>query len=169
LPLRGAWVSRATSAGVVGLAAVAIVALALPYLSLRHVEAALSQPPTAAAKADRDLDRAASLDPLSPDPELARGRIALQRANFPGAERAFRHSLDVEDGWYAHFELALLASRAGRGREARDEIAAARRLNPPDLLVQKAAGLIAQGKRIDPQRVNRENIGLHLYNDPRGH
>jgi tetratricopeptide (TPR) repeat protein len=152
-----------------GATAAALAALVLPYLSIRHVDAALARPAAERAEAERDLDRAASLDPLAPEPHLARATLALRRADFAGAERAFRRALEVEDAWYPHFELALLASRAGRRSAAQREIELARRLNPPDPLVVEAAELIEEGKRIDPNGVDRHKIAFRLYNDPRGH
>jgi tetratricopeptide (TPR) repeat protein len=151
----------------VGIAALA--SLALPYLSIRHVDSALARPADERPEADRDLDRAEDLDPLAPEPHLARGTLALRRADFTAAERAFRRALEVEEGWYPHFELALLASRAGREAEAMREILRARRLNPPDPLVLEAVDLIEKGKRIDPRGVDRHNVEIRLYNDPRGH
>jgi tetratricopeptide (TPR) repeat protein len=167
-PRRGAAAAaRAGLAAVLG--ALAVGSLALPYLSIRHVDSALARPAAERDEAERELDRAADLDPLSPEPHLARGALALRRADFAGAERAFRRALEVEDGWYPHFELALLASRAGRMAAAREEIERARRLNPPDLLVREAARLIGLGKRIDPRAVDRDNVELRLYNAPGGH
>jgi tetratricopeptide (TPR) repeat protein len=154
---------------VVAAGTAAVATLALPYLSIRHVDGALGRPAAQREEADRDLDRAASLNPLSPEPHLARARLALRRADFPAAERAFRDALEVEEDWYPHFQLALLASRDRRRAQARSEIARAERLNPPDLLVERAEELIAAGRRIDPNGVDRRNIEIRLYNDPRGH
>jgi tetratricopeptide (TPR) repeat protein len=156
-PVGGVKPRRLVSAAALVAATAALASLALPYLSLRLVDAG------------RDLDLAADLDPLSPDPHLARGTLALRRADFTEAERAFRRALEVEDGWYPHFQLALLASREGRRAEAQSEIELAGRLNPPDPLVKRAAELIADGKRIDPRAVDRDNVELRLYNAPRGH
>ena len=160
---------RLGTAAAAVVAAAALGALALPYLATRHVDAALSSPPGERADAERYLDRAASLNPLAAEPHLTRGRLALRRADFVAAERAFRRALEVEDAWYPHFQLALLASRAGREDAAKREIALARRLNPPDQLVQRAAELIGDGKRLDPNGVDRRKVEIRLYNDPRGH
>lgn len=157
------------AAAVVIAALAAIASLALPYLSIRHVDSALARAADQRDDAERELDRAADLDPLAPEPHLARGTLALRRADFAGAERAFRRALEVEDGWYPHFELALLASRAGRKEAAKREIEQALRLNPPDPLVLEAAELIEKRKRIDPRGVDRHNVEIRLYNDPRGH
>ena len=157
------------AAAAVLVALAGIASLALPYLSIRHVDSALARPASERDDAERELDRAADLDPLAPEPHLARGTLALRRADFAGAERAFRRALEIEDGWYPHFELALLASRAGRKVAAQHEIDQAQRLNPPDPLVLEAAGLIERGRRIDPRGVDRHNVEIRLYNDPRGH
>ena len=159
----------AGAAAVIVAAVVALVALALPYFAVRHVDAAVDRPKAQRAEAERDLDRAASLNPVAPEPHVATGRLALRHGDFQASERAFRRALEVEDAWYPHFELALLASREGRTAEARREIAAALRLNGPDLLVQRAAELIRDGKRVDPRGVDRAKLEIRLYNDPRGH
>jgi tetratricopeptide (TPR) repeat protein len=159
----------AASLAVVAAGVAALVALALPYLSTRYVDSALGRPAAERDEAERDLDRAASLGPLAPEPHVARGRLALRRSDFPAAERAFREALEVEEGWYPRFELALLASRSGRRNQAREEIERARDLNPQDPLVRRAAELIAAGRRLDPTGVDRAKVQFRLYNDPRGH
>jgi tetratricopeptide (TPR) repeat protein len=161
------WRGRLTAAGGLLVAVAALVALALPYLSSRYVDSALHRARSDPAGAGRDLDRAASLDPLSPDPRYAAAGIALDRSRFADARRAFEQALDVEDGWYPHFGLALLDARAGRFASARSEIGRARALNPLDPLVVKAADLIAKGKRIDPRAVDRKTLALPLYKDRR--
>lgn len=159
---------RALAAGgAVLTVAAALVSLALPYLSERYVQSALHRARSDPAGARRDLDRAASLDPLSPDPRYAAAGIALDRSRFGDARRAFEQALDVEDGWYPHFGLALLDSRARKLAAARREIARARALDRQDPLVIRAATLIAMGKRIDPRSVDRKTLALSLYKDPR--
>ena len=65
-----------------------------------------------------DLDRARSLNPVSLDPDLAEGRIAIAARRYDEAREAFEHSLTVEDNWLAHYELALVntARALPRGR-----------------------------------------------------
>lgn len=149
------------------LALAAAGALALPYASDRYVDSAVHAWRSDPAGADRDLRRAASLNPLSPAPRLAAGEIALDRGRYGAARLEFSKALEVEDGWYPHFQLALLASREGDFTEARRQIALARSLNPPDLLLEKAAGLISRHRRIDPRTVDRKSLDLPLYKDPR--
>jgi O-antigen ligase/polysaccharide polymerase Wzy-like membrane protein len=145
------------AAGIV-LVVAALAVLALPYLSLRYVDSALRHSRSDPAGADRDLDRATSLNPLSTEPHLARGRIALSRRDYAAARRAYERALEVEDTWYPHFELALLDARERRFAGARREIAAARALNPPDPLMAQTAELIAKRIRIDPASIDRDLI-----------
>jgi hypothetical protein len=147
--------------------AAALVSLALPYLSSRYVQSALHRARSDPAGARRDLDRAASLDSLSPDPRYAAAGIALDQSRFGDARRAFEQALDVEDGWYPHFGLALLDSRARKFAAARREIARARALDAQDPLVIRAAMLIAERKRLDPRAVDRKTLALPLYKDLR--
>jgi hypothetical protein len=156
----------AAAAGGVAVA-VALVSLGLPYLSSRYVQSALHRARSDPAGARRDLDRAASLDPLSPDPRYAAAGIALDHGRFGDARRAFEQALDVEDGWYPHFGLALLDSRARKFAEARREIARAGALDAQDPLVIRAAMLIAERKRLDPRAVDRKTLALPLYKDLR--
>jgi O-Antigen ligase len=161
---RGRW--AATACGAV-LAAAAIASLVLPYFSTRYVDSALRSWRADPAGAARDLRRAAALDPISPEPRLAEGEIAVGQRRYGAARRAFQRALDREDGWYPHFELALLAAREGRFASARLEIARARALNSIDPLVIKAAGVIAKRRRIDPAGVDRKNLAIPLYRDAR--
>lgn len=154
------------AAGAVAVAA-ALVSLALPYLSSRYVQSALHRGSSDPAGARRDLDRAASLDPLTPDPHYAAAGIALDRGRFADARRAFHAALAVEDAWYPHFGLALLDARARRFAAARREIALARALDARDPLVIRAAMLISAHKRLDPRGVDRKTLALPLYKDPR--
>src|SRR2546423_2998286 len=143
-PLAGRRARLLVAAGGGLAVAAALVSLALPSLSSRYVQSALHRSRSDPAGARRDLDRAASLDPLSPDPRYAAAGIALDRSRFGDARRAFEQALDVADGWYPHFGLALLDSRARRFAAARREIARARALDARDPLVIRAAMLIAE-------------------------
>jgi O-antigen ligase len=153
--------------GLVGgvLAVAAVLSLAAPYASVRYVDAARTASSDPAV-ATRDFSRAAWFNPLSAEPRIAAGQIAVGGGRYADASREFEQALEVEDGWYPHFELALLHSRGGRFARARREIAVARALNPPDLLLKKASDLIAERKRLDPRRVNPTTLALPLYKKP---
>ncbi|MEA2398392.1 MAG: hypothetical protein QOK25_1948 [Thermoleophilaceae bacterium] len=148
-------------------AAAAIAALVLPYLSVRYVDSALRSWRADPAGAASDLRQASALNPLSPEPRYAQGRIALDERRYGAARQAFQQALEREEAWYPHFELALIAAQEGRFGIARREIARAHALNPPDPLVTKAVSLIAKRKRIDPAAVDRKTLLIPLYRDAR--
>ncbi len=144
----------AVLAGLVGLAAVG--SLALPYAAQRQYERGVASGVGDLRRTYGALDNAASLNPLRPDPHLRAGLVAVA-AGDPGRARSeFRRSLHVEDNWYAHLELALLDSQAGRFRSARAEIARAQTLNAEDRFLAEAAARIRGRRRIDPAQFNRE-------------
>jgi O-antigen ligase len=158
---------RAAAAAGAVLAVAALAALTLPYFSIRSVNSAIDRPASDSAGVDRDLDRAAALNPLSPEPHLVGGRLALVRRDYDGAREAFERALEEEQGWYAHFELALLDAHAGRFATAERRIARARALNRPDHLMRDTAELIRRRVRIDPATVDRRKLDIRLYDDPR--
>jgi Tfp pilus assembly protein PilF len=135
---------------------VCAVSLALPYLAERHLDRGSQIGLGDVPAAREELDRAASLDPLSPEPHLRAGTI-LVAARRPAAARGeFRRAIDVEDNWYAHLELALLAAEAERRRAALAELARARALDRHDPLLGEALARIRSGRRIDAAAFNSE-------------
>jgi tetratricopeptide (TPR) repeat protein len=161
VPLRGR--ARRIAAGVAGAAGVALAALALvpAYLSVRFDERGERTWTASPDDAFRDLERAADLAPLSPRPQLRAGTLAIDVRRYRLAEKLFRSSIEREDTWYARFELALLASRAGKSREAEHQIRIARTLNREDRFVSEAHTKISQGKRVSPERFEREMLELN--------
>jgi len=164
------WPRRLRWAGAVGGAALVVAAaasLTFPYLSLRFVHRAYAleaiNPPGALA----DLRRAAKLNPISPKPWYAAGVLATDTHDLARARDAFAHALRLEDNWLPHFELALLAAGNRQGSQAREQIARATALDPPDPLVQYAAGLIGRRSRVDPAAVNSQVLNQPLYKQPR--
>jgi hypothetical protein len=137
------------------LLACAIAALALPYLSLRYTDRAAASYRSDPAGAARDLDRARDLNPLSIRPDLTEAAIALETLRNDDAARAYRRALDIEDNWYAHFELALLASNIGRRALAEAEMERALQLNGRDPLLKEIRRAIRRGRRLDPIEVHR--------------
>ena len=99
------------------------------------------------------MDRAAALNPLSIEPRIAEGTIAISRGDDERARAAFTRALKVEENWYPHFELALLDASAGRFAPARREIARAAALDASDPVVTEAREAILKGKRISPSSV----------------
>ena len=99
-------VAGGLAAGIAVLAALASVVPA--YLSVRYVQRALDRSGAERADAFSDLERARGLRPDALAPDLVEGRIAVDAGLYPRARRAFERSLDVEDNWYAHFQLAMI-------------------------------------------------------------
>jgi hypothetical protein len=155
---------RARIAAAAAVALAAAVAIALPYAALRYGERATEIWRADPAAAYRDLDRAWSLDPFSATPKLNEGTIAIQRAELPRARAAFEAALDRENGWLAHFELALvLAAQGDRGAGMR-QLDAAQALNPKEAAIPAARKAIGSGEVVDPVQLNRRLFESPLFN-----
>jgi O-antigen ligase len=130
---RGRW--PATVA--LGLAALAgALALALPYLSERDVNAALASWHGDPAAAFSQLDRARDLDPLSSRPDAIAGTIALQIGRPTVARRRFSAAITRDPGnWFLYFGRGLAESGMGAKALARADFAHAARLDPREPLV----------------------------------
>lgn len=77
------------------------------------------------------LDSARRLNPVSSQPDLVGGAIAIRLGDNRRAEVLFRRALSRQPrDWYAHLELAALATDSRSWGVAERELAAARRLNP---------------------------------------
>ena len=123
---------RALRSRRVAVVAAALLALTLvpPYLAERYVDAAYAGWRSDPARAQSDLDRARALNPLSIDPLLAEGGIALARSERERAIAAFELAADERpEEWASHYFLAKLTRRSDAAR-ARAELARARALNP---------------------------------------
>lgn len=146
----------ATLAAACLLALVAVATLALPYLSQRYLtrgsEIGLADVPAAR----RELDRAASLNPLSPEPHLRAATILVAAGRTEAARSEFEEALAVEDNWYAHLELALLEAEAGRRGVALRQLAEARSLDRHDPFIVEALAKIRGRASVDVARFNSE-------------
>jgi O-Antigen ligase len=140
-------------AGAVGLALAA--SLGAPWLAERQIARASEdwrEDPTAAF---RRLDRAESLNPLSPQPALTAGTIALRLDRRELAARRFRAALEREPrNAYALLELGLLAGERGdRGRAVR-LLVRARAESPNDAIVRHALRGAQRGRPPSTDQVN---------------
>jgi hypothetical protein len=143
-------------------AVVAAASLVLPYASLRYLERARSESGDPAA-AYEDLDRAAALNPISIEPSLSEGMIAVQAADAQRARAAFTAALEIEQHWLPHFELALLDASELRFGAARRALDRAERLDAMDPLIQSARERVDRRERIDPAAMNRSVLQGPLY------
>jgi hypothetical protein len=147
----------------------ALAVLVPPYVALRLTDRARDAWASDPAAARADFGRAGDWNPLSPDPLLTHGALALDGRRFGEARRAYRGSLAIEETWSAHFQLALLAAHEGRFGRAARELAAARRLNAHDPLLANAAEELAKRRRIDPPKFNRRILASPIYSGLRLH
>jgi hypothetical protein len=136
------------------LIAAVCLALGAPYLALVYTDRALGSYRAEPAIAYRDLERAASLDPLSADALTDEGAIAVNLGNEGRARAAFLAALRRENDWYPHLELALLDAHAGDFQAARAELSRAQALDVSDPALTAAGALIAAHKRENPALFN---------------
>jgi tetratricopeptide (TPR) repeat protein len=102
------------------------------------------------------LDRAASLNPLSPVPDKAAGIIELRRGRYADADRKLRAAFERDPGDSGlHLLLGVLASQAGRQREGVRLIREAVRMAPLDEVAQESLDRAEFGDRLDPLEVDR--------------
>jgi O-Antigen ligase len=144
-------------AAVAGLAALlaACGALGLRWLSASYEDAGAADGRRDPAQAYSRLERAADLDPLSAQPLVVEGSIALARRDLARARSSFGEALQREPkNWYAHLQLALLDDLLGRFRPAAAEVRRARVLNPRDPGAALAERLIERKARVRPELIN---------------
>jgi hypothetical protein len=140
---------------VVVVAGLCLLALGAPYLAILDTNRALSNYTVNPAAAYRGLSRAASLNPLSADPLIDEGAVAIDVGNPVQARSAFVRALGREDDWYPHLELALLDAQAGQFAPAMTEISRAAVLDAHDPAIAQARALIARHVRTNPAKFNQ--------------
>jgi len=141
-----------------GACAALLVALSLaaPWLSQREIESAAriwtKSPQTAYAR----LNDAARWNPLSDEPYLVAGSIALRFGDLARADHEFALALERTPGdAYATLERGAIASSENHRRAALELLERAARLNPRDPLSRQALRLAREGKRVSIQELNR--------------
>jgi hypothetical protein len=153
-PRRAAALGAMIAAGAV--VALGALSFAAPWLSQTQVQAAARIWRSAPLKAYADLDDAARLNPLSDEPYVVAGTIALRFGDLSRADSAFARALARTPGdAYATLERGAIASTRGEAARALKLLARAARLNPRDELTRQALALARQGKRVDIGELNR--------------
>jgi hypothetical protein len=152
--------------GVGVVAVVAALSMAAPWLAQRDVNDAVDNWAASPSDAFDTLDRAASLNPVSPLPDLVAGSIALQLHRWDQAERLFREAQSRDPrSQFAELELGLLAARGDRQREAEARLARAVAMSPRDLIARGALRRVRAGRPVNIASVNHqlaqqtENLG----------
>jgi O-antigen ligase len=164
VPLRGPLRMPRTSSGrrwalgaigaVVALAA--LLSLAAPWLSERQIQSAARIWPKAPLVAYARLADAARLNPLSDQPYLVEGSIALRFDDLARAEHEFSLALGrVPDDAYATLELGAIASESGERERSLMLLERAVRLTPRDPLTRQALRTVRSGGRVNLEALNR--------------
>jgi len=163
-PSMHSWRSRmpGSSVGRLGILAGAIVALvaaaslAAPWLSQLEIESAARIWPKAPATAYSRLNNAARLNPLSDEPYLVAGSIALRFGDLRRADHEFALALRRTPGdAYATLERGAIASSRGDRAGALRLLERAVRLNPRDPLTRETLRLARRGERVNVYELNR--------------
>ena len=153
-PVRKTTVRALEVAVAAGAALVAAAALAIPWASVSLIDAAVARGPGPSSYSL--LDTAATLNPWSEQPALARATLAARAGRWGQERRAFRDALlrDPYD-WYAYLMLGIIAGRQHHAALARKELARAHRLSPEDLVVAWAQKRLRWGLPLTQEDVNR--------------
>jgi len=161
-----ALVPRRSLAGVARLAAIlgvsvlalaAAVSLALPWLSRSEVQSAAKVWSATPKVAYSRLREAARLNPLSDEPYLVSGSIALRFGDLRRADRQFELALQrVPGDAYATLERGAIASSLGERQRALALLRRAAHLNPRDPITRRALAQAKRGQRVNVTELNRE-------------
>jgi hypothetical protein len=140
----------AVAAAAAALAAAAV--LAVPWVAVSLTDEAVALGPTTHAYGL--LETAASLNPFSEQPALARAAVAAGAGERGRERRALHDALQRSPSdWYARFMLGIVAGQEHRPALARAELERAHRLSPEDLVVVYAQRRLAIGKPLSERRV----------------
>jgi tetratricopeptide (TPR) repeat protein len=154
--LGGPALRRLAIAGGVTLALAAAASLIAPWLSQRQVQNAARIWPTAPRRAYADLNDAADLNPLSDQPYVLAGSIALRFGDLARADHEFSLALQRDSGdAYALLERGAIASARGDRRQALRLLERTVRLSPHDQMIHEVEMSVREGHRISIEELNR--------------
>jgi tetratricopeptide (TPR) repeat protein len=138
------------------LAIAAAISLAVPWLSQLEVQSAAHTWTTAPQSAYSRLREAGDLNPLSDEPELVAGSIALRYGELKRADDQFSQALGRDSGdAYATLELGAIASTKGERARALALLERAVQLEPRETLAGEALGVVRAGRRLSVDELNR--------------
>ena len=137
-------------------ALIAAASLIAPWLSRLQVENAARIWSKAPATAYARLSDAARLNPLSDEPYLVAGSIALRFGDLARADHQFALALErTPDDAYATLERGAIASARGDRASALALLRRAVYLNPRDPLTHEALSTARRGERVNITELNR--------------
>jgi hypothetical protein len=152
LPLRTPAVRWAAAA--LGIAALG--SYLLPGLAAFELERATRAWAGAPDRALSGLSWARRLNPLSERADIVAGMLAKRAGRWDDARAAFEDAVRRNpDDWYAHLQLALLSSTAGRRLEAASAVRRAEALNPLEPTIQAVKADLLADRPVDGALVNR--------------
>jgi tetratricopeptide (TPR) repeat protein len=153
------WSARRRWLAVLAGAVIALVAAAsliAPWLSQLQIERAASIWTRAPSAAYASLDDAAKLNPLSDEPYLVAGSIALRFGDLARAKHEFSLALARSpNDDYATFELGAIASATGDHQQALRLLTRALQLYPRDPIIREARELVRHGRNLSVDELNR--------------
>lgn len=136
--------------------AVATVFLAGPWISDLEIDRAAKAWRGSPEGAFKRLDRARKLNPVSAQPDLAAGTIALRLGRIDQAERAFRRAQEREPtNAYALLELGLIAAERDDRARAIALLTRVTELNPRDDIAAEVLRDVRRGRYITTARINQ--------------
>jgi O-antigen ligase len=143
-------------AGTVVLALGAVYSLGAPWLGQLQLQEAAKIWPRAPRKAYSRLHDAASLNPLSDEPYLLAGTIALRFGDLARADHEFAQALKRTPGdAYATLERGAIASSKGERAVALALLRRTVSLTPREPLAREALDVVRGGRRLDVAELNR--------------
>ncbi|HEX2388312.1 MAG TPA: O-antigen ligase family protein [Solirubrobacterales bacterium] len=151
---RPATVALAVAAAAVLL--VAVVSLALPWVSARLTDSAASDWPSDPEAALSRLETARDLNPLSARPDLVAGTIAVRDGDEKEAAAAFARAAEREPtNWYALLELGTLDIVDGQRPQGILQLRRAAKLNPTEPLIATALRRSHSGDPLTSRAIDR--------------
>jgi tetratricopeptide (TPR) repeat protein len=155
-PVPRAWPAKAAVPIDAALVLVAAATFVFPWAADIEVRRARASWTTFPVAAYRQLDIAARLNPLSEQPGLAAGSIAIRRGQIDRAQKSFEQALRRDPrNAYATLWLGAIASQRGRRAEANRLLRRALALAPSDPPTQSAVRQARAG-RIDLATLDSE-------------
>ena len=149
-------------AGRVGLAALLLLALVPlasllgPWAAARDVGIAAKDWPQDPAAAFDRLERARSLNPLSDEPDVIAGTIAMRMGDDDRIRSSFNDALERAGGnWYPRLILGALDAIDGNRAAALAELRRAQRLAPGDPLINRVLRRARSGDPVELRVIDR--------------
>ena len=137
-----------------GGALIAAAALAIPWAAVSLIDEAVARGPSPTSYSF--LDTAATLNPWSEQPALARATLAAHAGRHGRQRKALLAALRRNPSdWYPYLILGVMAGREHRTALARAELARAHRLSPRDGVISWAQTRLGWGNPLTVRQVNR--------------